>query len=291
MQNIVIDNLSYIKNNTYVLKDINIAIENGRVYGLLGHSNAGKSTLLSLLAGYKVPSEGRIQVNGELPYENRNVLSQIEYQFPKSYMFEARQAIHHFELLKTYNDAFDVEYALQLLKDYKIKETQMISTLDRNLSAAIDAITAFASMKSILLLDGLHHHMKVSTREIFYEHINQAKDKERLIVIASRDAGEIEHLMDDVTILHEGSIIIHEDVERIHKRGFRVTGTLNNVLQIARHKTVVHEEQHGEVKSVIMIGEVTSGDKDYIERNKVYYEPIRVQELFEHITGGGNRGD
>lgn len=291
MHNIVVSNLSYSKKGTHILKDINITMESGRIYGLLGHPDSGKSTLLSLIDGYTLPSSGSVMVNGEAPYENRSILEQIEFQFPKGYVFEARQAIHHFELLKSYNAAFDVEYALSLLGEYGIKKTQMISALNRNLSAAIDAITALASMKPIVFLDGIHHHMTIRTREIFYRHINEAKAVDRLIVIASEEASEIEHLIDDVSILHEGALIIHEDVEKILKRGFRVTGTLNNVLQIARGKTVVHEEQHGEIKSVIMLGALTQADDDYIARHQVYYVPIRVQELFEHMTGGSVRSE
>lgn len=289
MHTIVIDNVSYTENNETQLIDINITMESGRVYGLLGHPGSGKSQLLSLIDGYMKPEVGEILVNGAQPFENREVLKHIEYQFPKSYVYEARQAIHHFELLQTYHENFDVAYACTLLSDYGIKETQMISALNRNLSAAIDAITALASMKPIVFLDGIHHHMTIRTREIFYRHINEAKAAERLIVIASEEVSEIEHLIDDVSIFHEGALIIHEDVEKILKRGFRVTGTLNNVLQIARGKTVVHEEQHGEIKSVIMLGALTEADDDYIARHQVYFVPIRVQELFEHMTGGSVR--
>lgn len=286
MHNIVIANLSYKKNDKTILKDINITMQSGRVYGLLGHPDSGKSALLSLIDGYRIPSAGSIKVNGENPFENRNVRMLVEYQFPKNNVFEARQAIHHFELLKSYNEEFDIEYARRLLKEYGIKDTQMISALDQNLSAAVDAISGLASRKPIILLDGIHHQMTIRTREIFYRHINEARSQSRLIVIAASEASEIEDLIDDVTILHEGRMLLSEDVGKILKRGFRVTGTLNNVLQIAKNKTVIHEKQHGEVKSVIMLGALTHPDEMYIAKHQVYYVPLRVQELFEHLTGG-----
>ncbi|MBL0919660.1 MAG: sugar ABC transporter ATP-binding protein [Hydrogenophaga sp.] len=47
-----------------VLHGVDLAFEPGRVYGLLGENGAGKSTLMKILAGYEVPSEGGIDVNG-----------------------------------------------------------------------------------------------------------------------------------------------------------------------------------------------------------------------------------
>jgi len=48
-----------------VLRDLNMAFEKGRVYGITGRSGAGKTTLLSLLSGLAAPKAGRILYNGK----------------------------------------------------------------------------------------------------------------------------------------------------------------------------------------------------------------------------------
>jgi ribose transport system ATP-binding protein len=47
-----------------VLHGVSLALEPGRVYGLLGENGAGKSTLMKILAGYEAPSAGDLRVNG-----------------------------------------------------------------------------------------------------------------------------------------------------------------------------------------------------------------------------------
>jgi ABC-2 type transport system ATP-binding protein len=54
---------------TTVLKDINLAVEEGEIFGLIGPSGAGKSTLLRSLTGYLYPSEGSVRVFGRPPTE------------------------------------------------------------------------------------------------------------------------------------------------------------------------------------------------------------------------------
>ena len=47
-----------------VLHGVNLALEPGRVYGLLGENGAGKSTLMKILSGYEALSGGEVRING-----------------------------------------------------------------------------------------------------------------------------------------------------------------------------------------------------------------------------------
>ena len=47
-----------------VLHGVSVALEPGRVYGLLGENGAGKSTLMKILAGYEALSGGEVRING-----------------------------------------------------------------------------------------------------------------------------------------------------------------------------------------------------------------------------------
>lgn len=55
----------YPKSQEYILKDINILIKKGEIYGLVGYNGAGKSTLVKLLVGLYRPTEGTIFINGK----------------------------------------------------------------------------------------------------------------------------------------------------------------------------------------------------------------------------------
>ena len=62
---IEIKNLSHSFGKNNVLKDINLTLEDGKIYGLIGINGAGKSTLMRLLSSVYRPSQGEIWIEGE----------------------------------------------------------------------------------------------------------------------------------------------------------------------------------------------------------------------------------
>ena len=61
-----IKNLKYAySRDSIVFKNINVNLEEGKVYSILGHSGSGKTTFLSLLGGLDTPTEGEILFKGE----------------------------------------------------------------------------------------------------------------------------------------------------------------------------------------------------------------------------------
>ena len=69
MFDIQFENVCVTFGETEALKNINLHLEGGKIYGLIGRNGAGKTTLLSLLASYREPDSGKITVNGQKPFE------------------------------------------------------------------------------------------------------------------------------------------------------------------------------------------------------------------------------
>ena len=64
----------------YVLKNISMNLEEGRIYGLLGENGVGKTTFLTLLSGLKKPQHGEIDIDGRKPYDREpSFLSDLYY--------------------------------------------------------------------------------------------------------------------------------------------------------------------------------------------------------------------
>ena len=67
MEDAVLDikNLSKRYNSKWALKNINLRLDKGRIYGLIGKNGAGKTTLMRMITGLSFPTEGIINVFGK----------------------------------------------------------------------------------------------------------------------------------------------------------------------------------------------------------------------------------
>ena len=61
------------------LKELNMTIPKGAVYGLVGPNGAGKSTLIRHIAGIYRPDSGEITIDGEAVWENPNAKAKLGY--------------------------------------------------------------------------------------------------------------------------------------------------------------------------------------------------------------------
>lgn len=285
MTQLTMSNVSLTRRKKEILKDIDITLTAGKVYGLVGRNGAGKSTLLSLIASYLKADEGDILLDGQRIYEQRPQMEHIAYVFESNNEIESRTVAQHFRLLRDYQVSFNISYAEALLNDYSIKPSEKINALSKGQLAAVNAITGVACMKKIVLFDEVSNGMDAHNREVFYRHILNIKDKaNRIIVLSTHLVSEMDYLFDEVIIMADGEIVMKDTADELIQQGLTVTGTLNNVMHIAQGKTIVNESFIGDIRSVSLIGELSESDKDYIQRNKVYYEPIKLQDLVIYLT-------
>ena len=77
MESIVCNGIGKIYGKKQVLKNINLTLEKGKIYGLIGRNGAGKTTLLSIMSAQNPASEGTVTWNGENVWENRKALDHI----------------------------------------------------------------------------------------------------------------------------------------------------------------------------------------------------------------------
>lgn len=77
MSTLVCSNISKKYGEKEVLKNVNLTLEKGKIYGLIGRNGAGKTTLLSILSAQNPATSGEVTWEGEKVWENRKALNHI----------------------------------------------------------------------------------------------------------------------------------------------------------------------------------------------------------------------
>ena len=203
---------------------ISLTIEPGEIVGYIGPNGAGKSTTIKMMTGVLKPTEGIIQVNGRVPYENRQRNAQhIGVIFGhRSQLWWDLPVIESFKILKeiyriddaTYQRNIDLFNDLVGMEPLYPKSVRMLSLGQRTLC---DIAAAFLHSPGVVFLDeptiGLDISIKSKIRAVLRE-LNATY--KTTIILTTHDISDIEALCQRVVIIDKGKIIFDDAIEKVN---------------------------------------------------------------------------
>ncbi|MCR5337875.1 MAG: ATP-binding cassette domain-containing protein [Lachnospiraceae bacterium] len=205
------------------VSDVSLSIEKGEIIGYLGPNGAGKSTTIKMMTGVLEPSDGKILVNGVVPYQNRTRNSeQIGVVFgQRSQLWWSLPLIESFNLLrdiylvpqKEYEDMLSLYRSLVDLEPILHKPVRQMSLGQRTLS---DILAAFLHNPAIVFLDeptiGLDVAMKSRIRDLI---LGLNAQKKTTVILTTHDMGDVDALCKRIVIIDKGKKIYDNDMEHL----------------------------------------------------------------------------
>ncbi|MEU6861015.1 ABC transporter ATP-binding protein [Glycomyces sp. NPDC046736] len=265
------------------LADVNLTLEAGKIYGLLGRNGAGKTSLLSLLAAFRRPTSGEVLVGGEPVWENAPIVSRVALvreggDFDDS--DSVKSAISTGEL----RPSFDAAYALKLADKFELPLKKKVRELSRGKRSVLAAITGLAARAELTMFDEVHLGMDAPTRDAFYkELLAEYMDRPHTVVMSTHLIDEVANYLEEVVIVDRGRVLVHDEVEAFQGRGATLTGPADKVDAVAAGLEVLAEQRLGGTKSATVAaldGEVRARAADA----GLEIGPVGLQDLFIHLT-------
>lgn len=199
----------------YILKDINLSFETGKVYGIFGRSGAGKSTLLSLMAGLEAYKEGNILYNGK-------ELSTINYDIYRSndigIIFQSYNLLPHLTALENVILSMDIskhenkdkeKTALEVLKRVGIDEekaNRRVLQLSGGEQQRIAIARALSYDANIILADEPTGNLDRETENEILDILDDIAHKDNKCVIIISHSMHVKEVVDKVYHLNKGKI-------------------------------------------------------------------------------------
>lgn len=278
-------NVSLKENEFQILNTIQLSLMNNKIIGLIGRNGAGKTSLLSLLASYRLPTTGQVLIDGEVAFENDKKMEQVVFIYPEDYTEETDTVEDLLLLMSRYLPSYDSDYAAYLIERFKLPLNKKVNELSKGMQSALNVTTGLASRAPITIFDEAYLSMDAPSRDIFYEELQEDQIKyPRLIIMSTHLVSEAEYLFDEVAILHKGQLLYHEDYESLVSKGITITGDKAEVDVLVTPYEQINEKQLVNVKSVTVFGE---GLEQLIEKAESYdveISSVSLQQLFNHLT-------
>lgn len=280
-----VDNLSLKYKNFEALKNVSFSLKDEKIYGLLGRNGAGKTTLLSVLASYRYKSEGTVKIAGTDPFENPEIMQNVSFHFETNYQEETEKVKKMLALVEKYRPNYDAAYAEYLIHLFNLPINKAVNKLSKGMQSAFEVVMGLASRSPITIFDESYLGMDAPTRMKFYDELLKDQEKyPRKFILSTHLVSEMDYLFDEVLILHKGKLLLQEDYESLTSRGVSVTGNSNDVDAFTQGKKILHSQQLGNTKSVMIYEERTDELERSAHKMGLEVGPISLQELFIHLT-------
>ncbi|WP_026477840.1 ABC transporter ATP-binding protein [Alkaliphilus transvaalensis] len=272
------------------IRNLNLHVKKGSIYGLLGSNGAGKTTLLKTLAGIYQEDHGKVMIDGERVFENVDLKQRVVYISDALYFFSSYSIE---DMAKFYRDIYpnwnESRYQ-SLQKVFNLDFNMKIHKLSKGMQRQVAFWLSLSMMPEVLILDepldGLDSVIRQKVKNLL---IQDVAERELTIMISSHNLRELEDLCDHIGILHKGNLVIEKDLDDLKKDTHKIQVVFKEQppADFLSQINYLYHEKRGSVELFVI-----KGDKDTLLNTLNKYQPVildilplTLEEIFIYEMG------
>ena len=196
--------------------DCSLELMPGCVTGLIGQNGAGKSTTFKAILGLISTDGGNITILGkdmkDFTAKDKENLGVVLSDSGFSGYLKIKDII---PILQNMYSKFDKSLFIEQVQRFRLPMNKQIKEFSTGMKAKLKVLVAISHNAKLLILDEPTAGLDVIAREELLEMLREflEKDEERSILISSHISSDLESLCDDLYMIHDGKIILHEDTD------------------------------------------------------------------------------
>ncbi|MBQ7944341.1 MAG: ABC transporter ATP-binding protein [Lachnospiraceae bacterium] len=270
-----------------ILHNIDLEIEPGKIYGLIGRNGAGKTTLLSVLSAQTPATSGNVTYSGMQVWENQEALDHIcfsrELNAVSAYGPNNLKVKDYFEAAEAFFPNWDKEMAKRLCKEFGLEEKKKISKLSKGMMSMVTIIVALASKADITFMDEPVAGLDIVARDQFYrELLNEYTETGRTFVVSTHIIEEAADLFEETILIKDGNILLKENTLELLERAYHISGKADVVDEFLKGLTAYRIENIGRSKGATVL---LNPGQELPTGFDVTVQPVSLQNLFVALCG------
>jgi len=209
-----LSNVSFRYMKKTILQDVSYSLPIGQIIGLVGKNGSGKSTLLKVLAGLLLPSSGEVLLNGN-PVTRRSA-NQIAYLPDTDLFYDFYTGEQLFQYYASQFEDFSYDKACIVAEFLQVDKKMRLRQLSKGNRGRMKMAATLGREVPFYLMDEPFAGLDPIVREQLIKGLIQFTDMEhQTILLSTHELYEVEPILDQIILLQNGSIIAHEELERI----------------------------------------------------------------------------
>jgi ABC-2 type transport system ATP-binding protein len=222
---IAIQGLSRRFKSKLALDAVNLNVERGQVFGLVGANGAGKTTLIKHILGLLKAEYGSVRVFGLDPVADPvAVLSRLGFLSEDRDLPGWMRVDELIRYTRAFHRGWDTTYAERLREQFQLEPEARIRHLSRGELAKAGLLVALAHRPELLVLDEPSSGLDpVVRREMLEAIVRTVADEGRTVFFSSHLLDEIQRVSDRVAMMASGRVVLQGRLDEILESHFRLT--------------------------------------------------------------------
>ncbi len=240
----------------FAIKDINLELSKGDVFGFIGPNGAGKTTTMRILATLLNPTWGEAYVAGHSIYTQPKEIRRVIGYMPD--FFGVYDDMKVIEYLEFFAAAYRIrgperrkicESVLELV-DLTYKREALVTSLSRGMTQRLGLARVLLHDPQVLLLDepasGLDPRARIEIRGL----LKELRSMGKTIMVSSHILPELADICNKIGIIEKGELIVNADVDSVMKQvrqqmvlKIRVAGDMEAALQVIQKQPIVESAE------------------------------------------------
>ena len=276
------------------LDGVDLKIEKGTAFGLLGSNGAGKSTILRLLSGIYKQESGEVFIDGQPVYDNIAVKQKVFFINDETVQFGGFTLKKLKNYYKNYYPNFSEELFESLRKRINLPLNKKINTFSKGMKRQAIVIIALACRTDYLLLDeafdGLDPTMRIIVKKML---VDAMIDRQLTTIISSHNLKEINEVCDTAALLHNGKIVFSREIDSLKGEVHKIQvvfpkNTDGSTVEYTKEDftstglEVLHFERSQSIYYIIAKGDEDTVKASFAPKHPMLLEmiPLTLEEIF-----------
>ena len=201
------------------VSNLNVRLEEGKIYGLLGENGSGKTTWMKMMAGLAKPSQGEIFYNGHpLNYMDKN---EIVYMATESFYYDYMKVSDVERYYADFFQDFNPQKFKELIARFGLDGQMKARNLSSGMNAKLRIAATLARDAKLCMLDEPLNGVDYKAREDIISIIVEEADENRTFVISTHLIEEVESFVEKAIFIKNGELIKLVDLEQERAAGGR----------------------------------------------------------------------
>ncbi len=197
------------------LDHVDLAVEPGRIVGLLGPNGSGKTTLIKIANGLLVPSSGTLTIDGMAPGPDTKQL--VSYLPERTYLSDWMNVVQLLDFFCDFYPDFDRSAAEHMLTALDISPRLRIKQMSKGTREKVQLILVMSRKARLYLLDEPIGGVDPATRDYIIRTILTNYNEQASVVISTHLIADVENILDDVIFINRGRVVLQSSVDHIRE--------------------------------------------------------------------------